>query len=299
MSGGIAVTFHGVRGSTPCDEPGLARYGGNTSCVVIDAPDHDPIVLDLGTGLRSYGAELVAAGRADGWRGDVLLSHMHWDHVQGLPFFTPLHHAASAIAVHGPVHPEGSLAEVFERFMGPPFFPIRPSDLPASVTFHDVEPGPFALGDAKVTAARVRHTGPTLGFRVELADTVVVYVPDHGPGCSTEHPDDHVPVEVVDLCAGADLLIHDAQHTVEEYPAKRHWGHSTVDYAVEVARRSGVRALALFHHDPTHCDASVDRNEAHARSIAARDDAQLVVLAAREGLRLDLTPHGGIHGLRR
>jgi ribonuclease BN (tRNA processing enzyme) len=299
MSGGITVTFHGVRGSTPCDDPALARYGGNTSCVVIDASDHDPIVLDLGTGLRAYGAELVASGRAEGWHGHVLLSHLHWDHVQGLPFFTPLHHAASAVDIHGPAHPEGPLGLVFERFMGPPFFPIRPSELPARITFHDVAPGPFALGDAKVTAVPVRHTGPTLGFRLELADTVIVYVPDHGPGCSTEHPDDHVPAEVIDLCAGADLLIHDAQHTAEEFPAKRHWGHSTVDYAVEVARRSGVRTLALFHHDPTHCDASVDRNEAHARAVAGGGDAPLTVLAAREGLRLDLSAPGGVRGAGR
>lgn len=294
MSGGITVTFHGVRGSTPCDDPGLARYGGNTSCVVLDAPDHDPIVLDLGTGLRSYGAELVAEGRGDTWRGHVLLSHLHWDHVQGLPFFTPLHRAGSSMDVHGPAHPEGPLGAVFERFMGPPFFPIRPSDLPAAITFHDVAPGPFALGDAKVVATPVRHTGPTLGFRVELADVVIVYIPDHGPGCSTEHADDHVPADVIDLCAGADLLIHDAQHTAAEYPAKRHWGHSTIDYAVEVARRSGVRALALFHHDPTHCDGSVDRNEAHARELVAAAGDPCTVVAAREGLRLALTPRGGI-----
>jgi ribonuclease BN (tRNA processing enzyme) len=289
MSGGISVTFHGVRGSTPCDDPRLARYGGNTSCVVIDAPDHDPIVLDLGTGLRAYGAEVVEAGKADGWHGHVLLSHLHWDHVQGLPFFTPLHHAASAVDIHGPAHPEGPLGEVFERFMGPPFFPIRPSDLSARITFHDVTPGRFALGDAKVTAAPVRHTGPTLGFRVELGDVVVVYIPDHGPGCSHEHPDVHVPADVLDLCAGADLLIHDAQHTVAEYADKRHWGHSTIDYAVEVARRSGARSLALFHHDPTHCDESIDRNEAHARALLG-PDAQCTIIAAREGLRLDLVP---------
>jgi len=299
MSGGITVTFHGVRGSTPCDDPGLARYGGNTSCVVIDAPDHDPIVLDLGTGLRSYGADLVAAGRGDGWHGHALLSHLHWDHVQGLPFFTPLHHPDGSMDIHGPAHPEGPLAVVFERFMGPPFFPIRPSELPSRIAFHDVEPGRFALGDAKVAAARVRHTGPTLGFRVELADTVVVYIPDHGPGCSTEDPEDHVPADVIDLCAGADLLIHDAQHTVEEYPAKRHWGHSTVDYAVEVARRSGVRALALFHHDPTHCDASVDRNEAHARAIVAGAQESCTVLAAREGLCLGVAPGGAVRDVAR
>ena len=296
MSGGITVTFHGVRGSTPCDDPGLARYGGNTSCVVLDAPDHDPIVLDLGTGLRSYGERVVADGRADGWRGHVLLSHLHWDHVQGLPFFVPLHRPTTSMDIHGPVHEDGPLGEVFERFMGPPFFPIRPSDLPARITFHDVEPGRFAIGDAKVTATRVRHTGPTLGFRVEIADVVVVYIPDHGPGCSHEHPDDFIPTDVLELCADADLLIHDAQHTVDEYEAKRHWGHSTIDYAVDVARRSGARTLALFHHDPSHTDAGIDDHEAHARGLVGSQPGGPVVVAARDGLRLDLEPHTSAPG---
>ena len=152
------------------------------------------------------------------------------------------------------------------------------------------------MGAAAVTAIRVRHTGPTLGFRVDLEGVSVAYVPDHGPGCSHEHPDDFVPDDVLGLCDGVDLLIHDAQHTVAEYPAKRHWGHSTIDYAVEVARRAGVRRLALFHHDPTHCDASIDRNEAHARSLVAAGGVE--VLAAREGLRLDLAPSRIAGGVR-
>ena len=246
MSGGMNVTFYGVRGSTPCDDPALARYGGNTSCAVIEIPGADPIILDLGTGLRTYGDSLIASGNAGEWRGSVLLTHLHWDHVQGFPFFKPLHQLGSEVDIYGPDHGEAPLSEMVGRFMGPPYFPITPAELGASVRFHDVSPGSFRIGDAVVTALAVRHTGPTLAFRVDCGDVSVVYMPDHGPGCCALDDDDFVPQDVIDLCNGADLLIHDAQHTLAEYPEKRHWGHSSANYAVKVALSGRVRSLALF-----------------------------------------------------
>jgi len=289
MSRGMNVTFYGVRGSTPCDDPALARYGGNTSCVVIEIPGADPIILDLGTGLRTYGDSLVASGNAAGWRGSVLLTHLHWDHVQGFPFFKPLHQLGSEVDIYGPDHGEAPLSEMVGRFMGPPYFPITPAELGASVRFHDVSPGSFKIGDAVVTALAVRHTGPTLGFRVDCDDVSVVYMPDHGPGCSSLD-DDFVPQDVIDLCNGADLLIHDAQHTLDEYPEKRHWGHSSVNYAVKVAISGRVRSLALFHHDPMHDDAEIDSIEQYAAEIARSDGAGLEVFAARDGLELKIEP---------
>ncbi|MFM7271695.1 MAG: MBL fold metallo-hydrolase [Actinomycetes bacterium] len=288
MSATVSIRFFGVRGSTPCDDPDMARYGGNTACVVVEPSGSEPIVLDLGTGLRVYGDEIVAAGRADGWRGHVLLSHLHWDHVQGLPFFVPLHHAGSEIDVHGPVHAEGPLGDVFDRFMGPPYFPVTVHDLAGRIRFHDRSPGTFTLGPARVTAASVRHTGPTLGFRIEVEGVAIAYIPDHGPGCSPGDPDDFVPQEVLDLCADVDLLIHDAQHTADEYERKRHWGHSAVEYAVLVATRSGARRLALFHHCPSHDDAALDALLAAAIAQGAGQGATTEILGAHEGLRLDL-----------
>lgn len=293
MTGGVRVSFYGVRGSTPCDGPELARYGGNTSCVVWEADGSDPIIFDLGTGLRPYGRDLAQAGRAFGFRGSVLLSHLHWDHVQGLPFFAPLACGDATLTVHGPRQADGSLGQVFGGLMRPPYFPIRPEQLAGCVDFCDLGDDDFALGRAKVRSRWVRHVGPTLGFRVEYDGVVVAYVSDHGPGCCPDDPDDFVPDGVLELCDGADLLIHDAQHTPAEFEAKRHWGHCTTGYAFQVAREGGVRRLALFHHDPLHDDDQVDRLLRDAEDLAATRGGP-DVLAAAEGLVLELAPRVGV-----
>ncbi len=277
------VRFHGVRGSTPCEGPRFARYGGKTSCVELVVPGEHPILLDLGTGLKSFGEDLPGAG----YHADVLLTHLHWDHVQGLPFFRPLHRGAIGLDVHGPRQRDGALADVFARFMGPPFFPITAGELEALVAFHDLGDDDFALGDAKVRSRFVRHNGRTLGFRVEQAGASVAYVPDHGPGCVPDDPDDFVPDAVLELCDGADLLVHDAQYFPEEFESHRLWGHSTVDYAVQVAAEAGAKRLVLFHHDPFHGDREVDRVLERARDLADARNVEDVV-AAHDGLELRL-----------
>jgi phosphoribosyl 1,2-cyclic phosphodiesterase len=286
MSGGIRVGFYGVRGSTPCEGPQFARYGGHSSCVALEAADHPPIVFDLGTGMRAYGECL---GGMREFHGAVLLTHLHWDHVQGLPFFAPLHCDSTTLDVHGPRQAEGPLCDVFADLMRPPFFPIRPDGLMGDVRFHDTGDDDFPIGLAKVRSRWVRHVGPTLGFRVDWNGVSVAYVPDHGPGCCPDDPDDYVPHEILELCDGVDLLIHDAQHTAEEYGPKRHWGHSTIEYALHVARESGARKLALFHHDPAHGDGDLDRIGVQAADESAHRGGPEVV-AAFEGLEFDLTP---------
>jgi phosphoribosyl 1,2-cyclic phosphodiesterase len=284
MSGGIRVVFNGVRGSTPCAGPEYARFGGHSASVALESDDAFPILLDMGTGLRPY------ARRCSGvFHGSLLLSHLHWDHVQGLPFFTPLHCEGATLDVHGPRQDGAPLGEVFAQMMRPPFFPILPDQLAGEVRFHDTGDDDFPIGHAKVRSRWVRHVGPTLGFRVELNGVSVAYVPDHGPGCKPEHPDDYIPSEMLELCDGVDLLIHDAQHTKAEYESKRHWGHCTIEYAVHVARESGARRLALFHHDPAHDDNTLEEIERGAIEYAARIGAPGVI-AAYEGLVLDLAP---------
>ena len=285
VSGGLAVTFHGVRGSTPCSGSQYARYGGHSSCVVLERPDQPPILFDLGTGLRPYGVDFEGS-----FQGTALLSHLHWDHVQGLPFFVPLHREGAVLDVHGPRQSEGPLGEVFTQMMRPPFFPIRPSDLSGEVRFHDTADDDFPVGLAKVRSRWVRHVGPTLGFRVEWDGVSVAYLPDHGPGTIVDHADDYVPPEVLELCDGVDLLIHDAQHTRSEYEPKRHWGHCTVDYAVLVAREAGARNLALFHHDPVHGDDDMDAIGTEARELAARMGVPELTVA-RDGLRMHVAGH--------
>lgn len=270
------VTFFGVRGSTPCPCADNHRYGGNTACVALQAPGEDPIVLDLGTGLRFFG-ETLAPDRP--FRGTALVTHLHWDHVQGLPFFVPVLREGARLDVYAPVQEHGTVAEAFDTFLRPPFFPVSVADLAGEICFHDVDEDDLAIGDAKVRVRRVPHVGTTLGYRVEWHGRSVAYVSDHQQPLEGDDVDEGV----LELCDGVDLLVHDAQYTPDELAKKPDWGHCTVDYAVEVARRSGARRLALFHHDPSHGDEMVDGLLAHARAVGERAGLE-EVLAASEGL---------------
>jgi phosphoribosyl 1,2-cyclic phosphodiesterase len=226
-------------------------------------------------------------GPKDGtFRGAALVSHLHWDHVQGIPFFTPMLAEGARLDVYAPAQEQGTLADAVRSFMSPPYFPVDIDALPGEFVFHEVGDGPVDIGGAKVTAAPVPHVGPTVGYRVECDGYAVVYISDHqqpSPGAT------EVPREVLELCAGADLLIHDAQFDAEEFAQRPDWGHCTADYAVEVAARAGVKRLALFHHDPSHDDARIDELAERASELAGgRGIAE--VLAAAEGLTLSFGP---------
>ena len=277
------VTFFGVRGSTPCSCESNQRYGGNTACVALEAAGHDPIVLDMGTGLRLWGETLPQDGS---FRGTALVSHLHWDHVQGLPFFVPANRPGAQLDIYGPTQEDGlTLAGAFDEFMRPPYFPVGIEALVGDIRFHEIAPGSFAVGDAKVTALPIPHIGLTYGFRIDIDGVVVAYLPDH------QQPIDGsltIADEVLELCDGADLLIHDAQYTPEEFAVKSHWGHCTVDFALAVAAESGVRRLALFHHDPAHHDEALDRMLADARD-AAEDLGLDEVITAAEGMTIAMT----------
>ena len=274
------VTFYGVRGSTPCPSEGNRRYGGNTSCVALESSGHDPIVLDLGTGLRMYGETLAHDGS---FQGHALVTHVHWDHVQGLPFFVPVLVDGASFDVYGPPLPDQTLEECFSTFVSPPYFPVSIQQLPGTIRFHDVCDTEIGVGDAKVKVRSVPHTGLTNGYRIELDGVTVTYISDHQMNAS-DH--EHITDDVLELCDGADLLIHDAQYTPIEFATKSDWGHCTVDYAVHVASQAGVKRLALFHHDPAHDDHMVDCLLAGAQERAAGRLEEVV--AAAEGLTLVL-----------
>lgn len=284
MSGTAQVNFWGVRGSTPCDGDQFNRYGGNTSCVEVAVPGHEPILFDLGTGLRNLGEHLEQTGQRVGYRATVLLSHLHWDHIQGLPFFAPLAAGGGSVQVIGPHQPEGPLADVFRGVMQPPYFPITPEQLLGQVAFDSVGREDFAHQGAKIRSRWLRHTDPALGFRVEIEGKSVAYLSDHGPGTVPNDPDDYVPDDVLELCDGVDLLIHDAQHTSDEYETKRSWGHCTVEYAILVGRLAGAKELALFHHCPSHGDDRMDTILRDARDLVARTGGP-EVFAAHDGMR--------------
>jgi len=283
----LRVTFFGVRGSCPCSGPEYVRYGGNTACVAVEIGDEPPIVLDLGTGLRPLGHALEERyGPDHPVEVTAFLSHLHWDHIIGLPFCTPLLREGGRMDVFGPPQDGGSLHDIIDRVVKPPFFPVQVKELQGKIEFHEVSDDVLVVGSAKVLVRQVPHVGTTLGFRIEAGDAAVAFVSDH------QAPENRAEVDsaVLKLCDGADLVIHDAQYTEEEYRAKATWGHSTVGYAVHVAAEAGGRRLALFHHDPRHTDDDIDRllDVARATDDASRLDG---VLVAGEGLTIDLGRH--------
>lgn len=276
----MEITFYGVRGSTPCAGESTSRYGGNTASVVLRSEGADPILLDLGTGLRYFGAD---QGPNAQLHAHALVTHLHWDHVQGLPFCQPLMVAGSELSVYGPSHEGVGFAEAFDELMRPPFFPVTRQDLPGDVSFFTLEEGVHEIAGAKVTALEVPHTDTTFGYRIERGGFSVAYVSDH------QQPPDGFSVEpsVLELCQGVDVLIHDAQYTPEEFACKPAWGHCTVDYALEVAAAGEVGRLVLFHHDPSHDDEMLDRLLAGAQE-AGRSMGVGSVISAFEGLSITL-----------
>ena len=277
----MSVTFHGVRGSTPCHGSEIVRYGGNTSCVSIDIPGADPLLFDLGTGLRYFGA---LASTPKPFRGTCLLSHLHWDHIQGLPFFTPLLTDGAEVHVYAPNQGDGrSAEEVFADTIKPPLFPIDLALLPGTMRFTEVADSSFVIdggeaGDITVTSRIIPHVGTTLGYRVEWGGHSVAYLSDHQMPCDGSF---EVSDGALELCQDVDLLIHDAQYTPDEFEGKCDWGHCTIDYAVWLAAHAGAGRLALFHHDQSHHDDMLDG----LIETAERDglDRGVTVFGAREG----------------
>jgi len=277
----LNVTFYGVRGSTPCPCNDNRRYGGNTSCVALESPGADPVVLDMGTGLRYWGQTQPHDGT---FAAHALVTHLHFDHVQGLPFLAPADRHGARLDIYAPPQDGGSLGEAFEGFMRPPYFPVRWSDLRGDYRFHEVTDTDVVAGDAKVMVRSVPHIGLTNGYRVELGGASVAYLSDH----QMPHDGSHVvPAAALELGDGVDLLVHDAQYTPAEFAEKYHWGHCTVAFAVHVALEAGAKRLALFHHDPAHDDATLDRllDEACA---SVPSSSSLEILAAAEGLTVTL-----------
>ncbi|MEX1217825.1 MAG: MBL fold metallo-hydrolase, partial [Acidimicrobiales bacterium] len=269
-----------VRGSTPCAGESTARYGGNTASVVLHEDAFDPILLDLGTGLRYFGAD---QGPGAQLHAHALVTHLHWDHVQGLPFCQPLLVPGSTLSVYGPSHDGIGFADAFDDLMRPPFFPVTRQELSGDVSFSTLDCGVHEISGAKVTALPVPHTDTTFGYRVERNGHSVAYVSDH------QQPSDIDTIDpaVMELCQGVDVLIHDAQFTPAEFASKSTWGHCTIDYAVKVAAACGVGQLVLFHHDPSHDDDTLDELLIEAKKTGAALGIDSIV-SAFEGLTISL-----------
>ncbi len=274
----IELTFYGVRGSTPCSGPGTLQTGGNTSCVSVAVDDDDLIVFDLGTGARYLGADLCSTEILP-MKCTALVSHLHWDHVQGIPFFGPLLHPETELHVVGPKQTDFTLEEAIHRFISPPLFPVEMAEIPAKMTFHEASRGTMTIGSATVSIAPLLHVGATNCYRVDGPSSgSVAYLSDH-----QEPADGSVPADIAEFCADVDVLIHDAQYDAAELLMRSDWGHSTAEFAVNVALASNAKRLVLFHHDPSHNDDWVADATAKAQAQAGN---RLEVIAAVEGMTL-------------
>lgn len=284
------LKFWGTRGSIPTPGPRTARYGGNTPCISITGPGGRLVILDAGSGIRPLGHELMAS-RRDGLSADILISHTHWDHIQGLPFFKPFSAPANSFCIFGAAQEGVGLEEILRRQMDPMVFPIPLKALAARIQVVDIVEGELPLPDFRVRSFRLRHSGTTLGYRLAPATggREVAYVTDNelGPGGTYPVPADW-RARLTRFLAGADTLIHDAMYATQIIEARRGWGHSTPREAVELAAEAGCRRLILFHHEPEHDDDALDRLLADTRSYAARAGHGLMVDAAAEGMELDL-----------
>jgi phosphoribosyl 1,2-cyclic phosphodiesterase len=253
----------GARGSIPAPGPETMRYGGNTSCIEVTLSDGSTLILDAGTGIRSLGLALPRGPQ----QINILLTHLHLDHIQGLMFFAPMFWPESEITIWGPASPEASLQDRVARYISAPLAPVEVRELPSSVCFREAETVQWRVGPATVLAQAVNHRGPTLGYRIEDRDATLCYIPDHEPGLGSPLAAlDDDWISGFELARGASLLIHDCQYTDREYPDHVGWGHSPVSDALAFGRRAGAGRLLLFHHDPMHSDDFLD---ALAGEIAA------------------------------
>ncbi len=248
----MKIELSGTRGSLAAAGPGTVGYGGDTASILVTAEGRS-IVLDAGSGIRRLGEAMVGQERVD-----VLLTHLHMDHIQGLGFFGPMFDPTIEVHVWGPGSPNFTLEQLLSRYLSPPLFPVHVREL-SSVVLHDTDPGSFELGPVTVTTDYVCHPGATLGYRLSVNGTSMAYLPDHEPALGVEHfPEQPEWTSGYDLMAGVDVLIHDAQYTDDEYAERQGWGHSTFDQALDVAELCEVGSLVTFHHDPGHDDRMLD-----------------------------------------
>ncbi len=259
----MKIRLWGTRGSLPSAGPDTVRYGGNTPCVEVRGEGGTCVILDAGTGIRRLGAAI----EPDLARVDILLTHLHMDHIQGLGFFDPLYRSGLEVHVWGPPSTTLHLRARLARYLSPPLFPVNLRELPCNLMLHDVPLGRFQIGGLAVTAALVCHPGPTVGYRLAEGAASMAFLPDHEPALGAKtFPSEPDWTSGSDLAAGVDLLIHDSQYAAPEYAAHIGWGHSSIHHATAFATLTGVRRFVTFHHDPAHADAVLDRLHDEARA---------------------------------
>jgi len=271
----LRVGFWGVRGSVPTVTPDTTTFGGNTACVELRGPTGEIAIFDSGTGIRALGERLVEEARGSPLSIHLFLSHFHWDHIQGLPFFAPLYHPANSVTIYSSRH-SAPLREALSGLMAAPYFPVAFASLPARVELVELESGIRNPGPLCVKPFSVNHPQGACGYRVECSGAVVLYVPDR------EHGVPEMDRLIREQARSADLLIHDSQFTPEEYEQRKGWGHTTWLETARLAQDAEVKRLVLFHHDPSHSDRIIDEITGKARLVFPN------TWAAKEGWTIEI-----------
>ncbi len=289
----MKLRFWGTRGSIAAPGPATIRFGGNTSCVELVTKAGQRFIIDCGTGARLLGMHMLAYASKP-IHATILVSHTHWDHIQGFPFFAPVFVPGGHFTLCGPSGTLNSLPDTLSGQMEYTYFPVKLSELGARIDYQELPEGENEVGGVRIVTQRLNHPAVTLGYRIDADGVSVIYVCDHEPYWESLWRSDAAPGKLssilhagdrrhADFLWNADVVIHDAQYTPEEYPAKKNWGHSTYSYATEIAAAANVKRLFLTHHDPTHDDEFLSRIEEQARAIAQAAGSPMGVSCAWEG----------------
>ncbi|MDP9267954.1 MAG: response regulator [Acidobacteriota bacterium] len=285
----FTIRFWGTRGSIATPGQATTKYGGNTACTEVRCGDQ-LLILDAGTGIRVLGQSLISEFKQEPIKGHIFIGHTHWDHIQGFPFFAPAFNSSNEFVIYSLHGAEKPLDKVFRGQMDTDYFPVLLSDMKANLTFCELE-SEVHLGEIRVSYIFLNHPGLAIGFRISFAGRSLVYVSDHenygrlASGGSSPNPMD---LELARFAENAELLISEAQYTEEEYAQKKGWGHSTFLDALERAAQAKVKRLAIFHHDPSHDDAFLDRTLEFCQQTIADRKYTFACFLAQEGTSIEI-----------
>ncbi len=286
--GNIKLTFWGVRGTLPVPGRKTVRYGGNTSCVSIEFPKDNFFIFDAGTGIKELSNYLISEKRAP-IKATVFISHPHWDHINGIPFFTPLYAKGNRVEICGPPNGDMSMRGLISGQMDGVYFPINIKEFGATVSFHDLGEERFAIDTVEIQTMFLNHPGKCLGYRMDYKDRSICYVTDNEiyPESNRLYNESYVN-KLADFVSDTDALITDCTYTDEEYEEKIGWGHSSISQVVELADRARVKNLCLFHHDPDQTDDDIDDKLEMAQAILEKKGSSTICIAPKEGESFDL-----------